>query len=344
LRRLYPKAANGIDFITHAGNRGYSVLKLLRQDMFDQEWNRLPETAQIPEVAKAIADATNHTTGVVKANAPKGANNIFFAPRLEASRAAWLVADPLKSGFTFANWKNATEAEKHFAVHQLKEKAWVMGTYLSLLAANQGFLTATGSKQKINFTNPTEPDFLKFKAFGYDFAFGNALLSMARFPANIYMDVKNEGKLNKIKYEDENVATTIFRYGRTQLAPGAGIIADTGLGRDFQQRPLPRKLFGLLPGDVNLTKRLKAQGVKPYTWTEYATQQGPIITRESLKEVWSKGFGMNEEQQEAALRAFIMTAITGGTGGRISDDYNFNAVDKNNPKPDTSLTIQPFSK
>ena len=76
------------------GNRGYTVLKILRQDMFDQHWNKLPDTAKTPEMAKSISDGINHATGVVKAKFPKAASLAFFAPRLEASRVMWMAGDP----------------------------------------------------------------------------------------------------------------------------------------------------------------------------------------------------------------------------------------------------------
>ena len=157
-----PDVAKYLTGLTQMGNRGYTVLKILRQDMFDQHWNNLPKTARIPEVAKAIADGVNHATGVVKVNAPKGANVALFAPRLEMSRVAWLAADPLKAAGTFLNWKNASEGEKVFAINQIKEKAWVLGTLYGLLALNQGMLSATGSKQKVNMTDPMKSDWMKF--------------------------------------------------------------------------------------------------------------------------------------------------------------------------------------
>lgn len=323
LSRLFPKTAKAVDWLTHTGNRGYSVLKTVRQDLFDKSWDNLPDTAKTPEMAKAIADASNHTTGVVKARAPKVANLVLFAPRLEASRAAWLAVDPAKAAGTFLDWSNSTPEAKAFAVHQLKEKAWVMGTLLTMLTANQALLKATGSKQSINMTDPTRSDWMKFKVAGMDFAFGKAMLSMARFPANIFQNVKNEGKLNKLIYEDENVATTMFRYGRTQLSPIAGTATDLGIGRDYEQRPLPRAAFGALPGKTNISKRLKSEGVtKPYSWTEYITSsQAPIFASESVKEVWRNGFGMSDRQQAAAFKAFVMAGVMGGTGGRVSDDY-----------------------
>ena len=81
------------------GTRGYSVLKILRQDLFDQEWNKLAESDKTDSMAKAIADSVNHIAGVTKAGAGKlgrVASYALFAPKLEASRVAVMVADPIE--------------------------------------------------------------------------------------------------------------------------------------------------------------------------------------------------------------------------------------------------------
>ena len=191
-----PQTAAYFGKITGMGNRGYSVLKMLRQDMFDKHWNDLPESTKSPEVAKAIADGVNHATGVVKGRAPKGANLLLFAPRLEASRVAWLAVDPAKAGATFAHWKTATPAEKVFAINQAKEKAWVAGTMFGLLALNQGILSATGSKQKVNVSDPMKSDFLKFKVGGMDVSYGNPMITMAP-PSDPIECAPAEGRLGQ---------------------------------------------------------------------------------------------------------------------------------------------------
>lgn len=328
-----PDTAKYFGGLTGMGNRGYTVLKILRQDMFDQHWNQLPKTAQVAEVAQAIADGVNHATGVVKVAAPKGAHVALFAPRLEASRVAWLAVDPAKAIGTFLNWKNAAEGDRHFAVQQLKEKAWVAGTMFGLLALNQGFLSATGSKQKINGLpqalggagfNPMESDFLKFKAAGMDASYGNAMLSMARLPARLATAIMYEGKMSKIVLEDERVAKIIWDYVRSQMSPFAGTATDLAVGRDFSERPLPRAGFGLLPGRKDIPKRLRVHGVTaPYSWPEYASEQfSPIPISEGIKEVWGNGgLGMTEKQMDATMKAWGATMIMMGTGGRISEDW-----------------------
>jgi hypothetical protein len=333
-----PDTAKYFGKLTGIGNRGYTVLKILRQKMFNQHWNNLPKTAQIPEMAQALADGINHATGVVKGRAPTGTSLALFAPRLEASRVMWLAGDPIKAVDTMLRWKDATQGEKYFAMNQLKEKAWVAGTAMGLLALNQGFLSATGSDQKINLTDPFKSDFLKFKAAGMTFSYGNPMITMARLPLRLFVNIKNEGKLNKIIYEDENVATTLFEYVRSQMSPFAGTTTDLAIGRDFMRRPLPRAGFGLLPGKTNIPKRLRAEGVKPYTWPEYASEQLAMIPlQEALKEVWGKGMGMDRKSMEQATKALATIIVMGGTGARVGEDYDA----KKKPQATQPISFQP---
>lgn len=313
-----PDMAKYIGGLTGMGNRGYAVLKILRQDMFDQHWNRLPDSTKIPEVAKAIADGVNHATGVVKGRAPKGTNIALFAPRLMASRAAWLAVDPIKSANTFLDWKNATPGEKQFAINQLKEKAWVAGTFFGLLALNQGVLSATGSKQKVNLTDPMKGDFMKFKAAGMNFSYGNPMITMARLPVRMYRIRSSDGgKLKNLVYPDEDSYTVLGEYGRSQLSPFASLATDLWLKADWMNRPLPNS-------KRPVPARLRKEGVKPYTWPEFLTEEVlPIPAEEAVREVWGKnGMGMSEAQIKQHHKAWATLTVMLATGARLSDDYN----------------------
>lgn len=310
-----PLISQYIGKISGMGNRGYSVLKILRQDMFDQHWNSLPKTAQIDEMASAIADGVNHATGVVKGAAPKGSNVVLFAPRLEASRVMWLAGDPLRAANTFATWKKASAAEKEFAITQVKEKAWVAGTLLGLLGLNQGVLSLTGSKQKVNFDDPFHSDWLKFKAAGMTVSYGNAMLAMARLPVRMYQIRGSDGgKLKNLVYPDENSYSVLGEYARSQLSPFASLAADLWFKGDWQNRPLPNS-------NRPVPKRLRAQGVYPYTWPEFWTEQVlPIPAEEAVREVWKDGLGMSAEQEKAARKALATLTIMSATGARLTDD------------------------
>jgi len=300
---------------TGMGNRGYFALKLLRQDLFDQEWSKLPKSAQIPQIAQSIAKSINHLTGSSEIRPFKGAHLAAFAPKLELSRAQFLFGDPWQAVKTAANWKKATPGEKDFALRQVKDKAWIAGTMLSLLGMNAAMLAAVGSKQKINFTNPFRSDWLKFKAAGFNISYGNPMITMIRLPIRLgVVATMPAGKLASVIYPDENAWNMIGQYARSQESPFASLVTDLTFREDYQGRQLP---FSTRPEP----KRLRAQGIMPYTWTEYGTQQLlPIPFQEGAREVWRNGLGMSDKQIEQAMKALLVTAAMGMTGGRFSED------------------------
>jgi len=283
--------------------------------MFDQQWDKLPQTLKTPDMAKAISDGVNHATGVVQAKAPKGSSTALFAPRLFASRAAWLAGDPLKALGTAFDWKNATDAQKHFAINQIKEKAWVVGTMLSMLAANEGVLEASKSKQRVNITDPMKKDWMKFKVGGLDIGYGNAMLSAMRLPLRLNQIRESDGgKLKNLVYPDESTWSTLGEYGRSQASPFASLMMDLWFKSDWQNRPLPNS-------NRPVPKRLAAQGVKPYTWPEFWTEKAlNIPAEEAAREVWKNGMGMSPQQVEQAKKAFTTILIMAGTGARVEDD------------------------
>lgn len=299
--------------LTGGGSRGYSVLKLLRQDVFDHQWNNLPKTQQIPEVAQALAESINHVTGVTQRGAPRGTHILLFAPRLEASRVAWMAVDPAKSMLTLMNWKNASYGDRVFAINQIKEKLTVAGTMAGLLGLNQAILSYSDSKQKVNFTNPLESDFLKFKAGGMNISYGNPMISMARLPLRLLeIGAGGGGKTRNVVYPDERAGTALFDYLRSQESPFASLVTDLILRSDPTGRPLPHATYPV-------PARLRRKGVEPYTWPEFLTEQlSPIPLQEAIKEVWGEQFGMSDQQQKALATMLFMW----GTGGRMSEDLS----------------------
>lgn len=317
IRGLVDRAFPGL---SRGGNRAYDALKILRQDVFDSQWEKLPESMQTPEMAASIADSVNHVTGIVKNKAPltKVGSQVMFAPRLLASRWAWLYGDPAKALSTAARWESATPEQKHFAQQQLREKATVLATMGAMLVANQAILTASGSDQKINFDDPTRSDFLKFKGFGVNVSFGNAMLTTLRLPFREAMILYNNTKFSegKKRGEGSDRATydAIGEYFRNQLNPAVHDVTDIAFQNDAQGRPLP---FSKQP----VPKYLRRQGVEgPYTWGEYARDAVmPIPLEESVKQVFNE-YGMPKDQAEKWTKILGTAIYMGGTGGRVEED------------------------
>lgn len=296
------------------GNRGFDALKLFRQARFNQIWNGMPDSMKTPDNAKLIADGVNHATGIVRERFPEWSNWAFFAPKLEGSRWAWMLADPLKAGRIFSEWNKSTPAEQQFALSELKQKATITGVYLSLLAANQGLLSATGSKDEINFTNPRRGDFLAFKGAGHQFGIISPLLGVVRLFANmLHASIGSRSKFEQMESRSDQMATVAKGYVRGKLSPFASFATDLATQSDFQGRPLPFS-------DDKVPSYLKKQGVQKYTYGEYAAQQfTPIPVSEAVREVWAKQ-GMDESLMNHWLWALSSAAIMGSTGARVSRD------------------------
>ncbi len=66
-----------------AGNEAFDGLKLFRFAKAKGEWNALPESLKTKEMASALADGINTSTGAINVQMPKALSTIAFAPRLE---------------------------------------------------------------------------------------------------------------------------------------------------------------------------------------------------------------------------------------------------------------------
>lgn len=317
------------------GTRGYSVLKILRQDLFDNAWNKLAESEKSPELAKAIADSVNHITGVTKTGGGvvgKYAHYALFAPKLEASRVAVIATDPVRAVNSLLKMKNMTEAEKWFATNQFKEKASIFAVFTGLMLANQQLNELFGDKKKLNGVpvalggggwNPMQSDFGKFRVAGMTFAWGSPFLTMTRLPLRIYqIGAGSGGKTKYLIYPDESMYKTGGSYLRTQASPFISPVISVITKGDYADRPLPQ-----MPGygkPQPVPKRLAAEGVKPYTWKEFGTGIVlPIPFEEGANEVFHYyDLGQTKAAQNTLLRAFAITLIMAGTGGRMAEDWN----------------------
>lgn len=307
-----PTLVKWLDRIGLTGNRGFDALKLFRQARFNQIWNATPDTVQTPAYAKMVAASVNWATGAVRQPFREWANWTFFAPRLEASRWAWAVKGPWDAAKTFVDWNKATPEEKAFAMSQLKEKAAIAGTYYSLLMLNQGLLSASGSDQRINFTNPRRGDFLAFKAAGHNIGIVGPMLGMVRLFANLYHAAAGKrGKVESLTPRASEFGQIGLEYARGKLSPFAGFGVDVVSQADFQGRPMPYSTDAV-------PKYLRRQGLGRYTYGEYAAQEfTPIPVSEAVREVWHDQ-GMGDDEIDALLKALLVGVAAGSTGARVS--------------------------
>lgn len=298
------------------GGRGFDALKEFRQTRFDQAWNSLPESLKTKDMATLLADSINHATGIVKTPFGEWANWTFFAPKLEASRWAWLIGDTAKTAKTFKEWKSATPEAKYAAVADLKQKAAIVGTYYGLLMLNQGVLNLTDSKQKVNFTNPRKSDFLQFKVAGHTVGVVSPLLGIVRLFANLLHDSAGQrGRVESLTPRGPEIGSQLGEYARGKLSPFASTAYDVASQSDYEGRPLPWS-------KDRTPANLRREGLGPYTYGQYAAQQfTPIPVEEAVKEVWADQ-GMSEGQINTLMKVLVAAVTVGATGVRVSPDYS----------------------
>ena len=309
-----------------AGDRGFFALKVYRLGLAKSFYDNLSASQKaevnkkgIPKTAIEIAREVNHATGTSELDLGKGpvskfVNTAFFAPKLEASRWQNLIGDPVKATKTFANWKNASISEKSAAKRVVRNAGEKIATYAALLAVNAGVLAATDSDDQINFTDPSQSDFLKFKVLGKTIDPTAGMESTIRFIYSMlhptYVGIEGGTKREMRKTPAEQQTNILATQARYKLSPVASTVADILTTTDAMGRPLP------------FSEVKPRRGQTAYDYLEYLShQQTPIPVGEFFKELQSsmEERGMSKAQIKDYINAIAVGAITGATGVKIGD-------------------------
>jgi outer membrane murein-binding lipoprotein Lpp len=303
-----------------AGDRGFNALKWYRLQKARMFYDRLSEVEKKdPNIAKEISLLVNHSTGSSELNLGNGrvndiVNTTFFAPRLEASRWHRLIIDPSKAVKTFANWKYSTDGQKATAKLVARNAGEKIATYAALLASNAAILSLSGSKQKINFTDPLSNDWLKFKIGGKTLDITGGVLSSMRLLGTLLDNtlVGIHGKRRELrKTPQEKDVQTLGQQARYKFSPFASTIADLVTTTDAMGRPLP---FSNIKPKKGETK---------YTYGSYIIeQQTPIPVSAGIREAIGsmKQRGMKDTQIEDILMGSLYFTVEGFTGAKLADE------------------------
>lgn len=286
-----------------ASRRGFDSLKILRQKLFDKEWEKTKPADRTPESAKHLSEMINHATGAVSGKVPL--SKLQFAPQLTASKWMRAVVDPIKTVRTFSNWKNATAGERLVALRRIRNAGEFAATYAGLLAINQGLNMALGSKDKINATDPTKSDFLQFKIGGHIVGIGAGVREVYNLLGAVGMLGQ---KSRKELYGDTALAAItkkVGRYAMNKLEPTLGAIVEGVSGEDrLTGRPLP------------FSSKKETPGKPRMTWAEYGLSHfAPIpltgATREAYDSMRQRGLSAMDSTAILKAAAIMATEATG---------------------------------
>ena len=330
----YAQYAKWLGKFAGGGTRGFDALKLARMELNKAQWEKVSDEIKAdPDQAlaarKAIAELNNRATGTATVFGKVGnfdisglLHTIFFAPKLYAARWSRVLFDPIKTAQTFAEWNKATPAERMIATTRLKNAVEFTSVYLGALGLNAGLLAATGSNQKINFTDPTKSDWLKFKAHGKTITADGGLLDPVRLIGQVVYGDLIKPRTAQERYQKgsrfESAVKDLGKYARSKFNPSFGLVVDSATGQDYSGRALP---FSKEPS--------KYKSQKKYTWGEWILSHGPIPigsgTRVAYDEMQKRGLS---KPDAAALLEGAAAASVGLTGAHETEDYSL----KNKPK------------
>lgn len=316
-----------------AGNRGFDVLKIMRQDFFNSRWDKLPDSQKTPEMAQRMAQLVNHSTGAIGAKLPGGefTHSVLFAGPLEASRWARIFKDPAEAATILgrlATGQQVSSADRYFLKSVAKQTAEFAATYGAALALNQGILIASNSKDRVNMTDPSKGDFLRFKVKGRAIEPTGGVIGAIDFLAKL--GNIGAGKQDPKEGRGSRMGHAFYQYGRGKLSPIASTAADVATQADYGERPMP------------FSSDKEKQGKPRYSWGEYlATQQTPIPISEAVRDVnetmRNEGVPgsfrdalMRGDATKSILKGTAIGALSGSTGIRIGQEYA--------PRPNSQAT------
>jgi hypothetical protein len=275
----------------------------------------------IDSIGKELAVWANHATGSGKGVLSHPViSSAFFGPKLAQSYWNRLVGDPVKTLGTFTNWSKATAGEKVVAMQRLRGAMTAATTYTGMLVANQALLAATGQKDKINWNDPSQSDWLAFKGGGFRWGLPGAMRSEINLIGQIVaaQSMKPEdlakvgipvphGKIDTsrlISLRELYVARQLLDYAQNKATPVYGLGKELITGHDFMGRPLP---WSSDKGDAKHP---------PISWGEFGWSKAPIPLSAAAGYVYDqlRKSGASVTDASMWMRAVMVGGVSALTG------------------------------
>ena len=276
---------------------------------------------EIDGIAKELATWANHATGSGKGalTVSQRISSAFFGPKLMQSYWNRLLGDPWETAKTWSNWNNATAGQKIVATQRLKGSMTAITTYMGMLAANQAILQATGQKDKINWNDPSQSDWLAFKGFGMRIGIPGAMHAEINLVGKIItnqmmtpeslkkagmMVPKNVDQSKLAALRQDYLKREITSYLLNKATPVVGAEEELRTGHNWMSRPMP---WSSDPGDPKHPK---------ISWGEYAWSKAPIPLSAAAGFVYDqlRSAGASVHDASMWIRAAIVSASAATVG------------------------------
>lgn len=293
--------------------RAWDMLTVMRFELWKRQMGKYikPGTSQaeVLDIGQNMATWANHATGSGKGIVSNLGGNALFGPKLTQSKLNRITIDPAQTIKTFTNWKDATAGEKAVAMTRLSGATQFLVTNLGFLGVNAGLLYALGSKDEVNFTDPTKSDFMAFKGSGI---VGNV--------PGLHTEIKTLAKVLAVSFASRqelhgeskfaSTAKTVGQYGMGKLTPTIQRGLEVGFGQDWAGRPLPWSSEEGTPSKPKLT------------YGEYAADIGPIPLSGPIGYVYDqlKQSGASSLDASQITKALIIGGL-GAPGFHIRENY-----------------------
>ena len=319
-----------------AGERGFNAVKVLRQEIFNYEYNKLDESQKKDEESlKKIAGLVNNWTGGTNFKGNEIVKGALFSASMEGSRwekilAPFKVAGYMgKSGLSKLNEaistkipslqgfvKDATPSQKAYS------KAWAaragrqLGTYFLLLGANTAIQNMVNPDKPVNWSHPTRPDFLlpKFGDHDVTIDLSGGLLSTVGLLFTVGKIIgENQRYLPKNQTRGEAIFGAIGKYTRGKLSPLASLGIDAAFRRDFSGNVVPYS------HDIPAPGKRKLGG-----WEYIASHFAPLPIAEGINETKKSALenGVTEAQWNDLAKGLTSGTVSFLTGAKLKSISN----------------------
>lgn len=318
----FQKSQQYLGKLGKVGERGFNTIKVLRQALFDSEFNKRSRAEQDdPEVTKEIAKLMNLATGATNLNLPSWVNEATFAGGMEAARWGKLTRNPAKATMTAINAlfspEKATVADRVFAKVWAKRVGEQLATYIVARTVNAAINNALYPTNKEKIFDPFNLDWWKFKFGSRAIDPTSGMRSAAGFIYTIgKVMFENQKELHGDK-RDKLLGKEVEGYSRGKLAPLYSTLTDFYANRDFKGNVMPKFPIKALNRYEN-----PGNGKHVLSWTEYGSSKLPLPMAEAFGIFYQSSLdsGVPKTKLDAAVKGIIGGAISGTTGFRVSEN------------------------